>query len=486
MNFSKINLILIISLLSLSQSTIEDELVKSLPGYSYRGRLYSGYLSVSNVKQFHYMFNLAHDDYENKPLVLWLNGGPGCSSLDGWSSENGPMQLDEKGKFVLNEYSWNKAANMLYIESPGNVGFSYIDSKLDYELEINDDIAAEDNFKALMEFYTKFPSFKGKDFFISGESYAGIYVPMLAYKIIKYNEKVDARSKINLKGILVGNGVADWNYDTDPAMTDFVFTHHLVSYEHRKNYNKYCILEYDKTKCDELTKQREKLLEKVNVYDYLQKCESSTNEYGDIDYFSPYFLKAPWAFPNLKQKQQELKEKLEKMEQNKSNIKLNNILDETESEEKLELKPPCINVKPMTNYFNKKEVKNALHVNTKITWDLCSTSVNQNYKIQEKGSIWAYPTIIKSGVRVLIYNGDTDMSVPFNGNQAWIKSLKLELVKPWKQWRAFNDMDIVAGYYVKYKGLTFCTVKGTGHMVPQWKPKEAYYMFSKFLNDEDF
>ena len=174
------------------------------------------------------------------------------------------------------------------------------------------------------------------------------------------------------------------------------------------------------------------------------------------------------------------------MEQNKSNIKLNNILDETESEEKLELKPPCINVKPMTNYFNKKEVKNALHVNTKITWDLCSTSVNQNYKIQEKGSIWAYPTIIKSGVRVLIYNGDTDMSVPFNGNQAWIKSLKLELVKPWKQWRAFNDMDIVAGYYVKYKGLTFCTVKGTGHMVPQWKPKEAYYMFSKFLNDEDF
>ena len=486
MHFSKINLLLIISVLSLSLSKIEDEIVKSLPGYSYRGRLYSGYLSVSKAKQFHYMFNLAHDDYENKPLVLWLNGGPGCSSLDGWSSENGPMQIDEKGNFTLNEYSWNRAANMLYIESPGNVGFSFIDSKFDYELEINDDIAAEDNFKALMEFYVKFPSFKGKDFFISGESYAGIYIPMLAYKIIKYNENVDAWSKINLKGILVGNGVADWNYDTDNAMTNFVFTHHLTSYEHRKAYNKYCILGNNKTICDELKGQIQTWIKNVNIYDYLQKCETPTTEFGDIDYFSPYFLKAPWAFPNLKQKQQELKEKLEKNAQNKENIKLNNILEETEPEEKLEKNPPCVNVKPMINYFNKVEVKNALHVNTKIKWDLCSTSVSQLYKRQDKGSIWAYPTIIKSGIRVLIYSGDTDMAVPFNGNQAWIKNLKLETVKPWKQWRAFNDMENVAGYYVKYKGLTFCTVKGTGHMVPQWKPKEAYYMFSKFLDDEDF
>ena len=78
------------------------------------------------------------------------------------------------------------------------------------------------------------------------------------------------------------------------------------------------------------------------------------------------------------------------------------------------------------------------------------------------------------------------MSVPFNGNQAWIDNLNLEVEKDWVQWRAFNDRNNVAGYYIKYKGLTFCTVKGTGHMVPEWKPKEAYYMFSKFLANEDF
>jgi len=478
-----INILLLLLSIFSTNSSVESDIVKSLPNYAYHGRLYSGYLSVSNTKQFHYMFNLAHEDWEHKPLVLWLNGGPGCSSLDGWSAENGPMQMDEKGNFIMNEYSWHRAANMLYIESPGDVGFSYIDSKLDYELEINDDIAAEDNFKALQDFFKKFPTFKGKDFYISGESYAGIYVPMLANKIILYNKEAISSNKINLKGILVGNGVADWNYDTNNAMIDFAFTHHLTSYEHRLEYNKYCILNYNQTKCDELVEKLNGWLKNINVYDYLQKCETPTNEYGDNDYFSSYYLKSPWAFPNLKQKQKEQKEKQEKIKILK-HLNQNNILSE-EQEKKLNLSPPCINDKPMVDYFNKPEVKSALHVNSNINWELCSSKVNERYKIQDKGSIWAYPNIIKAGVRVLIYNGDTDMSVPFNGNQAWIKNLGLEIEKPWKQWRAFNDMNYVAGYYIKYKGLIFCTVKGTGHMVPQWKPKEAFYMFSKFINGED-
>ena len=140
----------------------------------------------------------------------------------------------------------------------------------------------------------------------------------------------------------------------------------------------------------------------------------------------------------------------------------------------------------INKYFNREEVKRALHVKMDKSWDLCSSAVNTRYVIQDKGSIWAYPTILNSGVRVLIYSGDTDASVPFNGNQDWITNLKLEIVKKWTQWRAFDDIYNVSGYYIKYKGLTFCTVKGTGHMVPEWKPKEAYYMFSKFLNGEDF
>ena len=109
---------------------------------------------------------------------------------------NSPMQLDDDGNFNLNEYSWHRAANMIYLESPGDVGYSYIDSKLNYELEINDDIASQDNLNALLNFFKRFPSFKGRDFYINGESYAGIYVPTLAYRIIEYNKGVVESKKL--------------------------------------------------------------------------------------------------------------------------------------------------------------------------------------------------------------------------------------------------------------------------------------------------
>ena len=466
------NIILLI-LINTTLQTAENDIVKSLPDYSYRGRLYSGYLDASPVKHFHYMFNLAHEDPEHKPLVLWFNGGPGCSSLDGWSSEHGPMQLDEDGNYKMNDYSWHRAANMLYVESPGDVGFSYIDSKLDYELAINDDIAAKDNLNALLDFFKRFPSFKGRDFYISGESYAGIYVPTLAYEVIMYNKGVSENNKINLKGILVGNGVADWTYDVTIARLDFFFTHHLTSYELRLDFNKYCIMEYEEKKCEDILYEIEDLLENVNVYDYLRECETPTTEDGEINYFSNYFLKCSWAFKDLKKKQMMMKSK----------PKL--FINKNKEKQKLKLSPPCINDEAMVNYFNRDDVKAALHVVDK-PWDLCSLEVNQRYVILDKGSIWAYPTILSSGIRVLIFSGDTDMAVPFNGNQAWINNLKLEIEKPWRQWRAYDDTDNVSGYVINYKGLTFCTIKGTGHMAPQWKPKESYYMFSKFINNEDF
>jgi carboxypeptidase C (cathepsin A) len=471
-------LLLFSLLLNISLQAVESDIVNSLPDYSYKGRLYSGYLSASPVKQFHYMFNLAHEDPDHKPLVLWFNGGPGCSSLDGWSSEHGPMQMDEEGNFQLNEYSWNRAANMLYIESPGDVGFSYIDSELDYEKYINDDITAKDNLNALLDFFKKFPSYKGRDFYISGESYAGIYVPTLAYEVINYNKGVSESNKINLKGILVGNGVADWDYDTTNAMIDFAFTHHLTSYESRLEFNKYCIMEPDEEKCDKLVDEIDSLLDNINIYYYLRECENPTTEDREINYYSSYYLKCPWAFRNLKKKQQMMKNKPKLFISEKDK-------DNKTEKKKLKLSPPCINDEPMVNYFNRDDVKSALHVKMDKEWELCSLEVNSRYERQMKGSIWTYPTILSSGLRVLIFSGDTDMAVPFNGNQAWIKNLKLEIEKPWRQWRAYDDPDNVSGYVIDYKGLTFCTIKGTGHMAPQWKPKETYFMFSKFLNNEN-
>ena len=147
--------------------------------------------------------------------------------------------------------------------------------------------------------------------------------------------------------------------------------------------------------------------------------------------------------------------------------------------------PPCIENDAPIKYFNRADVKAALHVKSSITWDMCNDFVNENYVISEEASYYLYPKLIASGLKIMVFSGDTDMAVPYNGSQRWIDSLKLEVLSPWRSWRAFEDRTTIAGYRTIYKGLTFVTVKGTGHMVPQWKPKEAFYMFKQFLNGED-
>ena len=142
--------------------------------------VYSGYLPIgATSKSLHYMFIESENDPANDPVLIWFNGGPGCSSLLGWIQEHGPYVIPNgESEFIKNEWNWNKEVNLLYIESPGGVGFSTCVGVEDCTQ--SDDKSAEDNLTALLSFYEKFPEFLHNDLFISGESYAGIYVPYLA------------------------------------------------------------------------------------------------------------------------------------------------------------------------------------------------------------------------------------------------------------------------------------------------------------------
>lgn len=459
----------LLALLSIGQIScqVQADLVTDLPDYPYKGRFYSGYLDLEDpLKKYHYLFVEATDDPYNAPLVLWLNGGPGCSSLLGWSTEIGPAIFKGSDEtFSFNEYTWNKLANILYLESPGNVGFSYIDSYAIQELYIDDEVSAQENFQALQNFFKKFPTYKTHDFYIAGESYAGIYIPRLAEKIVDFNAQVSTSQKINFKGFLIGNGVTNWKYDTSPALLDFAFTHSLYSYEMRKDYMKYCVKEPSTEECNTILKKINELLNGLNIYDLLQDCGKRTDN-KNINTDSFYYQYARWAFP-------------------KQQTPNRNFLGYLFDQEPLRLDPPCIDSQGPNKFFNRPEVKAALHVKTSINWAMCTDSVNENYKIFPEGSYYLYPKLIESGLKILIFSGDTDMAVPYNGSQKWIDSLKLGVVSPWRSWRAFNDMTTLAGYRTIYRGLTFVTVKGTGHMVPQWKPKEAFYMFQQFLKGED-
>jgi carboxypeptidase C (cathepsin A) len=207
-----------------------DELVSSLPIVGdLNFNAYSGYVDIADTtKEIHYLMVESQNDPTTDPLIVWFNGGPGCSSLIGFTTENGPYTFAENADPIVNEYSWNQEANILYIEQPAGVGFSYCNSRSD--CKSGDDQSAEDNLAALLAWYEKFPEFKEHELYLSGESYAGIYVPLLASQIHNHNQNAsESDYQPNLKGFMVGNGVTDWKYDTQPAFIEMGFQHGLYS-----------------------------------------------------------------------------------------------------------------------------------------------------------------------------------------------------------------------------------------------------------------
>lgn len=99
----------------------------------------------------------SQDKPADDPTLVWFNGGPGCSSMLGMFQENGPVTVDTEGHGEIKEnpHPWNARANVLYLEQPAGVGFSFGQSKLDY---IHSDMSqSEDTVRAMAEFYVKFP-----------------------------------------------------------------------------------------------------------------------------------------------------------------------------------------------------------------------------------------------------------------------------------------------------------------------------------------
>lgn len=149
--------------------------------------VYSGYLPINGTsKQLHYLAAMSQHDPATDPVIIWFNGGPGCSSMMGWAQEHGPYVIEDGGnEFVKNHYSWNKEATVIYIESPAGVGYSLC--PVQEECAFDDLNSSEDNLIAVLNLFTmKFPELQANDLWLSGESYAGIYVPYLAKQIHDY------------------------------------------------------------------------------------------------------------------------------------------------------------------------------------------------------------------------------------------------------------------------------------------------------------
>ena len=429
---------------ALVQSQPASHQVLSLPGFPAFTNfdMYSGYLNIPNSlgKQLHYVLYTSQNNPKTDPLVLWLNGGPGCSSMEGAFMENGPFVFSESNSTqYVNPYSWNQIANMLYIEAPAGVGYSVLGDISNNHT--NDNITANDNVAALVSFFALFPDLIANDFYIAGESYAGVYVPSLAYFIQQYNAATPAPpAPINLKGFMVGNPVTDWNVDTDSVWPQFLYWHSLIDdsiFFPWVNLN--CSLLWDSAAaCDPLADRMYSLFTEINYYDIYREC-------------------IPSQIQDRPARTRWLGERLQGI----SN---------------------CIPNDALLLYLNTPRIRSILHINNTIgAWDECANLQYDSDMVL--GSYYLYPTLIASGIRINVYSGDTDSCVPTEGTRTWINNLGLTTVVDWAEWNVDGQ---VAGFYMRYgQNFRFNTIRGTGHMCIQWKRPQGFAMFQNFLLGKD-
>ncbi|KAK3133552.1 hypothetical protein QOZ80_6AG0537970 [Eleusine coracana subsp. coracana] len=406
----------------------EADKITSLPGQpeAVDFNQYSGYVTVdeNNGRALFYYLAEATHDAAAKSLILWLNGGPGCSSVGyGAMIELGPFRIDSDNKTLSrNENSWNKAANVLFLESPTGVGFSYSNTTSDYNKN-GDQRTADDTLVFLINWFERFPEYKGRAFYISGESYAGHYVPQLAATILSHNK--DTKNKIiNLQAILVGNPYLDY-YKNIKGQIDYLWSHGVISDEVWVNITKNCKFSpLDGNQCSNA----------MEAYD--------SGSIDGYDIYAPICIKEPNG--------------------------------------KYYSSRYVLGVDPCSNYYihaylNDPRVQKAFHARM-TKWSGCT---DLHWKDAPVSMMPTIKWLLGHGLPVWLYSGDFDAICPLTATRYSIQDLNLSVVQPWRPWTANKE---VGGYVQEYTaGLVLVSVRGSGHQVPYFQPERALILVSAFL-----
>lgn len=430
-----------------------NHLVINLPGQpKVDFQHYAGYVTVNekNGRALFYWFYEASSQHDDKPLVLWLNGGPGCSSVGyGATQEIGPFLVDTNGGGLKsNPFAWNKEANMLFLESPVGVGFSYTHTSSDFD-NLGDEFTANDAYEFLQKWFLKFPTYRKRTFYIAGESYAGKYVPELAELIHDRNN--DSSLYIDLKGILMGNPETsdpdDWR-----GLVDYAWSHAVVSDETHKMIRETCDFNSDNTwsnpNCSQGVDEVLKQYKEIDIYSlYTSVCIANSTKNG-LGSMEVMFKASSKMMPRI-----------------------------------MGGYDPCLD-DYARSYYNRPDVQKALHVSDGHqlrNWSICNFTIFNNWADSKPSVLPIYKKLISAGLRIWVYSGDTDGRVPVLSTRYSLNALGLPITKPWRPW--YHEKQ-VSGWYQEYKGVTFATFRGAGHAVPIFKPSSSLALFTYFLQAE--
>lgn len=415
-------------------------------------------LGVDSVKQHSGYFDFEHDnkhlffwffesrnDPKTDPVVLWINGGPGCSSIKGMFFEMGSAKVEPQLRLVDNPYAWNSNASVIYLDQPVNTGYSY--SSEDHRVNSTRQ-AAKDVHLFLNKFFETYPEYAELDFHVAGESYAGHYIPAIATEIQSHREK-----NYELASVLIGNGVTDTKTQVPyfQAMACGEGGYPSVLSEDTCQQMKEAVVD-----CQELIDHCwANPKNKLQCYATMKYCLSVSVE--------PYMR-----------------------EGGRNAYDVRDVCSKTGCYEDEN--------DAIESYLNDEHVQSVLGIKG-IEHVGCRGSVGDEFALNGDYELpfqYDVADLLDSGLPVLLYSGDKDFRCNWLGNKAWSDKLEWKGAKeyseaPIKRWHANVDGKDIAAGEVKQSGeLTFLRVFDAGHMVPHDQPETSLDMLNRWISGGSF
>ena len=383
------------------------------------------------------------------PVMIWLQGGPGSSSLYGMFEELGPMGIDANMNVFPRDplNNWNQEYSLLFLDNPVGVGFSFAES--DDAYVSNEQQVGTDLRSCLLEFYKVFPDLRSNALYVTGESYAGKYVPALSYAIYKANKKgglkIGDDDFINLKGLSIGDGAMS-PPDQFDDFGNLLYYVGMISKQEKQVFDQY----------ETNIQARLQVGDTIGAFEYFDEMLN-----GDFTNGVTYY----------------------------HNVTSANYFNFEQGE--------CGNCSP--SYYDSwlvtPAVRDLIHVGG-CAYNGFNQTVEEHLKADWMVGVldMLVPLMQDPDVHVLIYSGANDVilgppltenfleALQWDGSDAYAKAHK-------NIWTIDGEVmanDPVAGYvkHVEEFKVTYAVVRGAGHMVPTDQPERAYDLIKRFVNDD--
>lgn len=396
---------------------------------------YAGYITVNpefNSNLF-FWFVPSLTNPKHAPVVLWLQGGPGTSSLMGFFVEHGPYCMSKDGqKVMFRKRTWARRYSMLYVDQPVGTGYSFTDSESGYARNMTD--VGRDMLEFLQQFFTLFGELAQNEFYVTGESYAGKYVPTVG--AVLHQNAATMRVKINFRGIAIGNGF------TDPinmlGFGELLYSFGLV----------------DRISADYMMRVADQAADCIRAGLMLDAMVLMDRLFFGVVHENTFFENVTGMHYYY------------------------NLLHEA---------MPGDNVAYKT-FVQRPELRRAVHVGNKtyhVSRRIVSSHMAEDLLRSAKPQ---FTVVVEAGYKVLVYSGNLDLAMATTQTENYLSQVSWSHAARWNReprtiWRS-RDGRHLYGYKKTVENLSFVAVRNGGHLLPFDLPKVAYELITAFIENK--